>query len=252
NAESHKYRRGHVTVLGGAAMTGAARLAAAAARRVGAGLVTLAASGGGEEVYRTSDPGLIVSDLPLATLLADERKQVWICGPGLGQDAARSALPALLAAGRTVVADADALTAFASDPDGLRGVAVMTPHAGEFARVFGVAGADRLAAARSAARRSGAVVLLKGSDTIVAAPDGRAAINASAPPWLATAGTGDVLAGLVGGLLAQGLPPFDAAAAAAWVHGRAAVSAGRFMIVEDLLPALAGALAEAAAITSQR
>jgi hydroxyethylthiazole kinase-like uncharacterized protein yjeF len=251
SAESHKYSRGHVTVLGGAAMTGAARLAAAAARRVGAGLVTVAASTGAE-VYRTGDPGLIVSEAPIATLLTDERRQVWVCGPGLGQNDARSALPALLGARRAVVADADALTAFAGNPDDLRGVAVMTPHAGEFARVFGDPGADRLAAARAAARRSGAVVLLKGSDTVVAAPDGRAAIKSSAPPWLATAGTGDVLAGLIAGLVAQGLPPFDAAAAAAWVHGRAAVMAGRFMIVEDLLPELPGALAEADAITSQR
>lgn len=250
-SRSHKYSRGHVTVLGGAEMTGAARLAAAAARRVGAGLVTVAASRG-TEVYRTGEPGLIVSDAPLSNLLADERRHVWVCGPGLGQNDARSALPVLLAAGRTVVADADALTAFAGDPGGLRGVAVMTPHAGEFARVFGPPGADRLTAARKASRRSEGVVLLKGSDTIVAAPDGRATINASAPPWLATAGTGDVLAGLIAGLLAQGLAPFEAAAAAAWVHGRAAAIAGRFMVVEDLLSAIPSALAETAAITSRR
>jgi hydroxyethylthiazole kinase-like uncharacterized protein yjeF len=250
-SESHKYRRGHVTVLGGAAMTGAARLAAAAARRAGAGLVTVAASQGGE-VYRAGEPGLIVTGQPLGSLLADERRQVWVCGPGLGQDEARSALPALLASGRAVVADADALTAFAGNPEALRGVAVMTPHAGEFTRVFGQPGVDRLAAARAVARRTGAVVLLKGSDTIVAAPDGHAAINASAPPWLATAGTGDVLAGLIAGLLAQGLRAFEAAAAAAWLHGRAAALAGQFMIVEDLLPAIPAALAETAAITSLR
>lgn len=243
----HKYSRGHVTVVGGAAMTGAARLAAGSARRGGAGLVTLAAKQGAD-VYRTGEPGLIVSDAPLPTLLADERRRVWVCGPGLGQEEARSALPVLLAAGRDVVADADALTAFAGDPDGLRGVAVMTPHAGEFARVFGAPGTDRLAAARDAARRTGSVVLLKGSDTVIAAPDGRAAINASAPPWLATAGTGDVLAGLIGGLLAQGLPAWEAAAAAAWIHGRAAAIAGRYLVVEDLLLALPRALAETDAI----
>ncbi len=246
NPSDHKYSRGHVTVLGGASMTGAARLAATAARRGGAGLVTLAAGQGGN-VYRTGEPGLIVSDAALEALLADERRQVWVCGPGLGQDEARSALPVLLASGRSVVADADALSAFAGQPDGLRGVAVMTPHAAEFARVFGKLGTDRLAAAREAARRTGSVVLLKGSDTIVASPDGRAAINASAPPWLATAGTGDVLAGLIAGFLAQGLPPWEAAAAAAWVHGRAAAIAGRYLVVEDLLLALPRALGETSA-----
>jgi len=246
SALDHKYSRGDVTVLGGAAMTGAARLAAAAARRAGAGLVTLAATRGGD-IYRTGEPGLIVSDAPLEALLADARRRVWVCGPGLGHDEARAALPALLAAGRAVVADADALTAYAGEPDALRGVAVMTPHAGEFARVFGTLGTDRLAAARAAAKRTGAVVLLKGSDTVVAAPDGRAAINASAPPWLATAGAGDVLSGLIAGLLAQGMPPWEAAAAGAWLHGRAAALAGPHLIVEDLLPALPRALAEMAA-----
>src|SRR6185312_12230523 len=144
------------------------------------------------------------------------------------------ALPELLQANRTVVADADALTACTGNPDALRGAAVLTPHAGEFTRVFGAPGDDRLAAARAAAARTGAVVLLKGSDTIIAAPDGRAAVNASAPPWLATAGAGDVLAGMIAGLLAQGMPAWDAAAAAAWLHGRAATLAGPGMLAEDL------------------
>ncbi len=151
----------------------------------------------------------------------------------------------LLAAGRCVVADADVFTAFAGEADALRGAAVMTPHAGEFARAFGAAGADRLAATRAAAARSGGVLLLKGSDTIIAAPDGRAAINDSAPPWLATAGSGDVLAGIIGGLLAQGMPSWDAAAAGAFLHGRAAVEAGPGLIAEDLLAALPRALADA-------
>jgi len=239
--DAHKYTRGHVTVLGSATMTGAARLAADAARRAGAGMVTIAAEGDGD-VYRAGAPGLIVSGAPLEELLRDTRRHVWVCGPGLGADAARTALPALIAARRAVVADADAFTAFAGNPDAFRGAAVLTPHAGEFARVFG-APADRLPAARAAAARTGAVVLLKGADTIIAAPDGRAAINASAPPWLATAGAGDVLAGIIAGLLAQGMPAWEAAAAGAWLHGRAAAFAGPGMIAEDLLAALGRALA---------
>jgi hydroxyethylthiazole kinase-like uncharacterized protein yjeF len=154
-------------------------------------------------------------------------------------------LPLLVAAGRKVVGDADIFTAFAGQSDALKGAAVLTPHAGEFARVFGAPGTDRLSAARAAAARTGAVVLLKGSDTIIAAPDGRAAINASAPPWLATAGAGDVLAGIIAALLAQGMPAWDATAAAAWLHGRAAALAGPGMIVEDLLPVLSRTLATA-------
>jgi hydroxyethylthiazole kinase-like uncharacterized protein yjeF len=225
-------------------MTGAARLAADAARRGGAGLVTIAAGGRGD-IYRTGAPGVLVSDASLADLLQDQRRHVWVCGPGLGPDAARTTLPILLAAGRCVVADADVFSAFAGHPDALRGAAVLTPHAGEFARAFGDPGADRIAAARAAAARTGGVVLLKGADTIIAAPDGHAAINASAPPWLATAGSGDVLAGLIAGLLAQGMAAWDAAAAAAFLHGRAAALAGPGLVAEDLLPALTRALAVA-------
>jgi NAD(P)H-hydrate repair Nnr-like enzyme with NAD(P)H-hydrate dehydratase domain len=183
SASGHKYSRGHVTVLGGAAMTGAARLAAAGARRTGAGMLTIAATRGAD-IYRTGDAGVIVSTAPLAELLTDERRKVWVCGPGLGGDQARRALPALIAAGRKVVADADVFAAFSGNSDALRGATVLTPHEGEFARVFGAPGTDRVRAAREAAARMGAVVLLKGSDTVIAAPDGRVAINASAPPWL--------------------------------------------------------------------
>jgi hydroxyethylthiazole kinase-like uncharacterized protein yjeF len=240
--QSHKYSRGHVTVVGGTTMTGAARLAADAARRGGAGLVTIAAADRGN-VYRTGAPGVLVSDASLADLLQDKRRHVWVCGPGLGPDAARTTLPVLLSAKRCVVADADVFSAFAGDPDALRGAAVLTPHAGEFARAFGDPGVERVAATRAAAARTGGVVLLKGADTIIAAPDGRVAINASAPPWLATAGSGDVLAGLIAGLLAQAMAPWDAAAAGAFLHGRAAVLAGAGLVAEDLLPALTRALA---------
>ena len=243
--DSHKYRRGHVTVLGGSDMTGAARLAADAARRAGAGLVTIAARSRAD-VYRVGAPGALVSEAPMTELLADDRRKVWICGPGLGVSAARESLPALLAANRQVVGDADVFSAFADNPDGLAGSAVLTPHAGEFARTFGPPGPDRVSAARAAATRTGAVVVLKGPDTIIAEPGGRVAINDSAPSWLATAGSGDVLAGLIGGLLAQGMPPWDAACAAVWLHGRCAVHAGMGLVVEDLLPALPRAWANAA------
>ncbi len=242
-AGDHKYARGHVTILGGV-MTGAARLAADGARRAGAGMVTIAARAHAD-AFRAGSPGVIVSEAALAELLADPRRVVWVCGPGLGPYEAASALPALLAAGRQVVADADCFTAFAGQPEALRGCAVLTPHAGEFARVFGPPGADRLSAARAAAARSGATVLLKGSDTVIAAPDGRAAINASAPPWLATAGAGDVLSGMVAGLLAQGLPAWQAACAGAWLHGEAAQIAGPGLIAEDLPPALPQAIMRA-------
>jgi len=245
DADSHKYTRGHVTVLGGPAMTGAARLAAGGARSAGAGLVTIAAEEAGD-IYRASVPaGVIVSDAPLGEMLRDERRRVWVCGPGLGQERARAALPKLVAAGRQVVADADALGAYAGEPDGLRGCAVLTPHAGEFAKLFGPIGGDRLAAVRQAARQSGAVVLLKGADTCIADPEGRVLVNDSAPPWLATAGAGDVLAGIVAGLLAQSMDPWTAAGAAAWLHGRAAALLGPGLLAEALAPALPRALADA-------
>ena len=255
-AASHKYTRGHVTVLGGADMTGAARLAAAGARHAGAGLVTLAA-GAAAPLYRAAaEPGLIVSGAELPALLEDKRRIAWVCGPGLGADAARAALPLLLEAARTtgrhIVVDADALTACAGKPEALRGAAVLTPHAGEFSRLFGPIGDDKLAAVRAAARLVGCVVLLKGADTVVAAPDGRASINASAPPFLATAGSGDVLAGAIGGLLAQGLPPWDAASAGVWLHGQAANLAGPGLLAEDLPPALGRAAAALNASSASR
>jgi hydroxyethylthiazole kinase-like uncharacterized protein yjeF len=235
NATGHKYSRGEVTVLAGH-MGGAARLACAAARRCGAGMVTLAA----DQALVLPEAGLIVRTEPLAALLEDHRRTTWICGPGLGVARAGAALEALIGAGgRGIIADADALTACAGAPERLRGVAVMTPHEGEFARLFGPIGDDRLAAVRAAAVLTGAVTLLKGAATVIAAPDGRAVINDNAPPWLATGGTGDVLAGVIGALLAQGMEPFEAACAGAWLHGAAAQEVGPGLIAEDLPDALA-------------
>jgi NAD(P)H-hydrate epimerase len=239
----HKFARGHALVAGGAALTGAARLAALAAQRAGAGLVTIAAPAAALDVYRAScDPASMVEPLgpegEIDAALADPRRNAILIGPGNGaDDATRRRVRRVLATGRPAVLDADALTAFAGSAQALFGAiagpVVMTPHGGEFARLF-AAGGDKLSAARAAAALSGAVVLLKGADTVVAAPDGRAAINANAPPYLATAGAGDVLAGTIVGLLAQGMPAFEAAAAGAWLHGAAAAAVGPGLIAGDL------------------
>jgi NAD(P)H-hydrate epimerase len=243
---THKYVRGHALVAGGAVMTGAARLAARAAARLGAGLVTVAVPEPAFPIYAAALTGIIVD--PVADIaafqpfLADKRRNAALIGPGAGVGGeTRDRTLAILGAGKRAVLDADALTSFAEAPDTLflaiRSPCVMTPHAGEFSRLFDTAG-DKPARARRAARQSGAVVLLKGADTVIAAPDGRAAINANAPPQLATAGSGDVLAGIVLGLLAQGMEPFAAAAAAVWIHGAAASRFGLGLVAEDLIDAV--------------
>ncbi|HXQ50447.1 MAG TPA: NAD(P)H-hydrate dehydratase [Stellaceae bacterium] len=245
--DSHKYRRGHVLVRGGAVMTGAARLAARAAARMGAGLVTVAAPSASWPVYAAALTGIIVQPVAdaagFASLLADPRRNAVLVGPGAGvDDATREAALASLATRRAVVLDADALTIFAAQPETLfaaiAGPTVLTPHEGEFARLFGALPGDKLARARIAAARAGAVVLLKGADTVIAAPDGRAIVNANAPPTLATGGSGDVLAGMIVGLLAQGLDPFCAAASAAWLHGEAAQAFGPGLVAKDLVEIL--------------
>jgi hydroxyethylthiazole kinase-like uncharacterized protein yjeF len=250
-AGGHKYGRGHaVVVSGGRAHTGAARLAAMAALRGGAGLVTLASPRDALDVNAAASLAVMVRPVgtaaELEAMLSDRRFNAVAIGPGAGVgDHTREMARTALAGPRGVVLDADALTSFAGHADDLfaalraNGNAVLTPHAGEFHRLFGGvldAAASKLDAARAAAAMAGAVVIYKGADTVIAAPGGRAAINANAPPWLATAGTGDVLAGLVTALLAQGMPPFEAAAAAVWIHGAAATAAGPGMISEDLAP----------------
>ncbi len=240
--EGHKYKRGHLLVAGGGALTGAARLAACAGRRAGAGLTTIVAPAEALPIYRAGQPGIIVQGMETwDDLMADRRRNAAVLGPGLGIGGTTRRLAlAALAAGKSCVLDADALTSFAEDPAALwavGGTPVLTPHDGEFARLFRHQG-DRLRRARLAAAESGAVVLLKGPDTVVAAPDGRAAVTVSAPANLATGGSGDVLAGIIGGLLAQGMPPFDAACAAAWMHGEAATAFGPGLIAEDLIDGL--------------
>ncbi|HTQ70682.1 MAG TPA: NAD(P)H-hydrate dehydratase [Acidocella sp.] len=243
-ATGHKYSSGDVTILSGT-LPGAARLAAMAARRAGAGMVSIAA----EDAAPLPEAGIMLRREPLDELLKDARRKTWVVGPGLGVDAAGAKLARLLAApGLAILADADALTACTGAPEKLRGVAVITPHEGEFTRLFGAIGPDKLAAARRAAALTGAVVVLKGPDTVIAAPDGVAAINANAPAWLATGGTGDVLAGLIAGLLARAMAPFPAACAGVWLHGAAATAAGPGMLAEDL-PILLGRLAQDEAAT---
>ncbi len=254
-AETHKYRRGHCFVSAGM-MAGAARLSAHAALRAGAGLVSVAVRPEDMGALSATPAAVILrpcADLPAFAAMASEpRVASVVIGPGAGADGrTRRRVLAALAAGKPCVLDADALTAFADEPERLlaatkaSGKAVLTPHEGEFARIFpGIAG-DKLARTCKAADVSGAVVLLKGPDTVIAAPDGRAAINANAPPWLGTAGSGDVLSGIAGGLLAQGMAAFEAACAGAWLHGQAAQQFGPGMAADDLNDVLPRVMAQA-------
>jgi NAD(P)H-hydrate epimerase len=241
----HKYTRGHAIVIGGARMTGAARLAARAARRAGAGLLTLAVPADSFSIYAGADAGALVEErgTDLQPTFADRRRNCVLIGPGCGVGAETRAMAlACLATEKAVVLDADALTSFAESPDQLfkaiaarRAATVMTPHGGEFSRLFGTGGpGGKLAQARAAAVRSGAILVFKGPDTVVADPAGRAAIASNAPPWLATGGAGDVLAGLILGLLAQSCDGWTAATAGVWLHGAAGTMAGRGLIAEDL------------------
>jgi ADP-dependent NAD(P)H-hydrate dehydratase / NAD(P)H-hydrate epimerase len=258
-AQGHKYDRGHAVVVSGPSWsTGAARLAARGALRAGAGLVTIASPREALAVNAAANLAIMVRPVDgaaeLARFLADPRLNAIAIGPGLGvSDATCELVLAALSGERTVVIDADAITSFAKSPQRLatalkeRGerATILTPHEGEFSRYFHTLDVDtkvgsKLERARRAAELIGAVVLLKGPDTVVAGPDGRASIAANAPAFLATAGAGDVLTGITAGLLAQGMPAFEAASAAVWLHGEAACAFDLGLIAEDLPEQLPG------------
>ncbi len=251
----HKYQRGHAVVVSGAAhQTGAARLAAMAALRVGAGLVTIASPKEAMAANAAHLTAIMLAEaddaLALGRLLADRRKNAICIGPAAGPGSpTRAKVRAALASGAAVVLDADALTSFAEAPDELFSAiaeypgraCVMTPHEGEFSRLFSDLSAStdsKCEKALKAAQRSGAFLLVKGPDSVATSPAGKAVVNTNAPPSLATAGSGDVLAGLVTGLLAQGMEPLDAAAAAMWLHGEAARKFGDSGLIAEDLPGL--------------
>jgi len=253
--DGHKYDRGHVVVVSGPMhATGAARLAARAALRTGAGLVTVAAPKPALPVLAASLMAVMVREANgakgLGKLLADQRMNTVVLGPGQGVGKpTRDTVAAAAKAKRNLVIDADAITSFAGASEALAKAirtapaVVLTPHDGEFAKLFGpksklLAIDSKVDRARAAAKALGATVLLKGPGTVVAAPDGRASLCGNAPPWLATAGSGDVLTGIVAALLAQGMPAFEAASAAVWLHGEAGQVAGPGLISEDLELAL--------------
>jgi|GEM_PF-192859 hydroxyethylthiazole kinase-like uncharacterized protein yjeF len=263
DADSHKYSRGTALIRGGAVMTGASRLAARAAQRVGTGLVTLAAPTVALPIYAEALESVIVrpcdSVKDWQTLVDDARRPALLIGPGLGLgDAQADEVLAALQAKRPIVIDADALTNFVDKSDilfaQLHADCVLTPHEGEFSRLFGEIEGDKAARAIAAAKRAGCTVLLKGAETVIASEDGDLVINRNAPPWLATGGAGDVLAGMILGLVTQKMPIFWAAAAAAWLHGRIAEYHGVGLIAEDIVDGIAEVLREipSATLTTSR
>jgi NAD(P)H-hydrate epimerase len=250
----HKYSRGHALVIGSSEMPGAGRLAALAARRIGAGMLSVAAPAETLALYMADQPGIIARPAArtedLVEILMDRRISAVLVGSGLVPNAAaREAVITALSAGRPSVVDGGGLTAFADRPEVLftlgRPDVVLTPHEGEFSRLFPDLGPElgKLERSRRAAVRAKSVIVMKGSDTVIAAPDGRVVINDVSSPYLATAGSGDVLAGLTVGLVAQGMIAYFAAAAAVWFHGKAGIARGPGLIAEDLPGAIPDLLA---------
>lgn len=253
SGSSHKFTRGHLTVFSGEInATGAARLSAMAGLRAGAGLITLASPKGAVSVNAAQTTAVMVKEIDdltsLEDYLKDRRMSAFVLGPGFGTGEKAKAFTHALKH-RRLVLDADGLSSFKDAPqslfdwfsgDDVR--LVLTPHEGEFARLFPDLAANaqlgKVEKALAAAKRANAAVVYKGADTVVASPDGRALINENAPPWLATAGSGDVLAGIIGGLLAQGVNAFEAAAAGVYLHGEAGQRAGEGMTAEDLAQAI--------------
>ena len=242
NNYSNKYTRGSAMIIGGYPLTGAARLAAMAAARAGAGLTTVIAPEIAFPIYASALTSVMVR--PFKTLedfeklISDKRNSAYLIGPGAGvNDETRQHALSILNTGKPTVLDADAISVFENDlaslKNAIKGVCILTPHEGEFSRLFKL-DSDRIKSAKNAAQESGTIVVLKGSETIIAAPDGRVIVNRNAPATLATGGSGDVLAGIITGLLAQGMEPYFAAAAATWLHGEAANTFGIGLLAEDL------------------
>jgi hydroxyethylthiazole kinase-like uncharacterized protein yjeF len=248
--ETHKYKRGHLVVFSGeASKTGAARMSAMSGLKAGAGLVTIASPRNAIDENATQLTAVMLhpidGEADLVEWLGDTRLRSFVLGPGFGAGAkARSFVAAL--SDRHLVLDADGITSFRDNPDELFSLfaegetrLVLTPHEGEFARLFPDIAADKgmgkVDKAQAAAARANAAIVYKGADTVIASPDGRALINTNAPIWLATAGSGDVLAGIIGALMAQGLPAFEAAAAGVHLHGEAGMRAGKGLTAEDLV-----------------
>ena len=250
-AESHKYTRGHAVVYGGEKRTGAACLAAAAAQKIGAGLVTITSPAKAWPVYSSYRASLMVDECndldDFKAILRDVRRNAVLLGPGAGaDDKLKQSVEAALSLNKSGVLDADVFSAYQSNPKDLFAKLspkfVLTPHEGEFEKLFGNVEGSKPERALKAAKTANAIIVLKGADTVIAAPDGNVVINTNAPPSLATAGSGDVLAGIITGLIAQGMNPFTAACAAVWLHGESAQAYGASLTAEDIISTLPQAI----------
>lgn len=251
--DSHKYSRGHAIIVGGGiASTGAARLSSISALRAGAGLVSVACTPESLPVYSATLTSVMTKPVKnlseLMMLLEDTHVTAMLVGPGCGvNENTREQVMLALSCKKPCVLDADALTVFKNSPktlfDAIHGPTVLTPHEGEFSRLFSSEG-DRETRAKLAANQSRSIVVLKGGETVIASPDGQLVVNRKAPAWLATAGSGDVLAGIITGLLTQGMPAFEAACCGVWIHSRCADLLGAGLIAEDLQGAMPAVLKE--------
>jgi NAD(P)H-hydrate epimerase len=246
-SSDNKYNYGHCVIFGGSSLTGAARLAAEAAMRIGAGLCTISCNKDISQVYRTAEPHVMVNDWEhcssFVEFFNDSKRNAALIGPGagveLGNDLADVVIKCCSLSDKAVVLDADAITVFKNDYKklykALHKECVLTPHEGEFKRIFpSLENDNRIDKCKKAAKLSNAVVLLKGADTIIADPDGRAVVNINGTPDLATGGSGDILAGLIVGLMAQGIPAFESACIGAFIHGKASQIIGHGLVASDI------------------